>query len=337
MKMIGHHTDIKVVHVVVSLTMLFVFIWIPAHVLSTSIFVIQGLAQVSPLLIPGIIVAAWITASGLSTKATALFSESNIIILLMTAAVGALTPVCGVTVLPLMASLLGSGVPLYLVMAFWLSSPITDPAMFSVTAATLGMHFAIGKMVGAFFLGIFGGVVTMCFSKRPWAISSLRDNAVVGGLGNNSCESATTFYPAIWRDEDRKTLFKKEVYVITRLVLLCLIPAFAAEYALNGVLQPQAVSAYVGPDTWWAIPVAVLVGGPAYINGYAALPLTRALLDNGMSVGAAMAFLISGGAVSIWGAMAIFPVLKVKPFLLYITLAMTGSLIMGWLFGLFMR
>jgi len=78
--------------------------------------------------------------------------------------------------------------------------------------------------------------------------------------------------------------------------------------------------------------VAVFVGAPAYLDGYAALPLTRSLIDHGMSPGAAMAFLISGGVVSIWGAMAIFPVLKIRPFLLYMGLALAGSLASGWLF-----
>ena len=45
-----------------------------------------------------------------------------------------------------------------------------------------------------------------------------------------------------------------------------------------------------------------------------------------------MAFLISGGVVSIWGAMAIAPVLKLKPFLLYLVLAILGSLAAGYLF-----
>ena len=54
-----------------------------------------------------------------------------------------------------------------------------------------------------------------------------------------------------------------------------------------------------------------------------------------MSASAAMAFLVSGGVVSIWGAMAIFPVLKLKPFLLYLALAAVGSMISGWVFGMF--
>ena len=116
------------------------------------------------------------------------------------------------------------------------------------------------------------------------------------------------------------------------MILICLIPAFAAEYALNAALQPDALASYVGEDVWWAIPFAVFVGAPAYLDGYAALPLTRGLMDHGMSPGAAMAFLVSGGVVSIWGAMAIFPVLRVKPFLLYLALAISGSLVAGYVF-----
>jgi uncharacterized membrane protein YraQ (UPF0718 family) len=78
----------------------------------------------------------------------------------------------------------------------------------------------------------------------------------------------------------------------------------------------------------------VVVGAPAYIDGYAALPVTRGLIEHGMSPGAAMAFLVSGGVVSIWGAMAIAPVLKLKPFLLYLGLAVTGSLMAGYIFDL---
>ena len=81
------------------------------------------------------------------------------------------------------------------------------------------------------------------------------------------------------------------------------------------------------------MPFAVFVGAPAYVDGYAALPLTRALMDHGMAPGAAMAFLVSGSVVSIWGALAIFPVLKTRPFLLYLALAIVGSLLSGWIYG----
>ena len=174
--------------------------------------------------------------------------------------------------------------------------------------------------------------MTALLGGRPWARSALRNNALVGKMGQ-VCTSDEIVW-AVWRSPEHRRHFRAEFTAIARLVLICLIPAFAAEFILQSLLEPQALTVYVGGDVWWVIPLAVFVGAPAYLDGYAALPLTRSLMDHGMSPGAAMAFLVSGGVVSIWGAMAIFPVLRFKPFLLYLALAVTGSMAAGWIFGL---
>ncbi|MGZ2259423.1 permease [Roseobacter sp. A03A-229] len=304
----------------------------PDHLIGAAGFVIWGLVSVAPIVIPGIVLAAWIIASGADGRIAAAFEGRLLPSVLAASLVGALTPVCGVTVLPMMVGLLAAGVPLAPIMAFWLSSPVTDPAMLATTAATLGWAFAVGKTVGAFGIGVFGGTVTALFTTRGWARAALRDRGLASALLKPRCGAGQPFQPWVWQSESRRASFRTQFRATSRLILICLIPAFAAEYALNAALTPGALAAYVGEDQWWAIPAAVFVGAPAYIDGYAALPLTRALIDNGMSKGAAMAFLISGGVVSIWGAMAIAPVLKLKPFLLYLALAVSGSLAAGYLF-----
>ena len=206
--------------------------------------------------------------------------------------------------------------------------------MLATTAATLGFEFAWGKTIAAFGLGLFGGLATAVLAGGTWTHQPLRRNQIVGELGHQGCSGMGSFETAIWRSRARLVAFGQEAKATTRLILICLIPAFAAEYWLNEVLHPQALSAYVGTGAWWGVPLAAVVGAPAYLDGYAALPLTRGLIDHGMSHGAAMAFLVSGGVVSIWGAMAIFPVLKLRPFLLYLGLAITGSMAAGWMFGL---
>lgn len=306
-------------------------VW-PLQAWETSHFVAVGLLSVAPLVIPGILLAAWIMASGADAHIARAFEGRGFHAILAASAVGAVTPVCGVTVLPLMAGLLAAGIPLAPVIAFWLSSPITDPAMLATTAATLGLGFAVGKSVAAFGLGLWGGAVTSIFAKQEWASAPLRRNKIVGQLSQGGCGAPLAFEARVWKGAERKTVFRQSVLATTRLILICLIPAFAAEYALNAALQPEALSAYLGEDVWWAIPFSVFVGAPAYLDGYAALPLTRGLMDHGMSQGAAMAFLVSGGVVSIWGAMAIFPVLRLKSFLLYLALAVSGSLIAGYVF-----
>ena len=304
----------------------------PDRAADAARFVMWGLIVVAPIVIPGIVLAAWIIASGADAHIAGAFEGRTLRTVLAASLFGAITPVCGVTVLPLMAGLLAAGVPLAPIMAFWLSSPVTDPAMLATTAATLGLSFAIGKTLAAFGLGLFGGAITGLFVNTPWAMNALRDNGLARQLSAARCGEDRPFDPWVWRSEARRRSFSRQFWATTRLILICLIPAFAAEYALNAALTPGALAAYVGEDKWWAIPAAVFVGAPAYIDGYAALPLARGLIDNGMSEGAAMAFLVSGGVVSIWGAMAIAPVLKLKPFMLYLLLAVLGSLGAGYVF-----
>tara|TARA_R110002020_G_scaffold113518_26_gene261194 strand:- start:5605 stop:6627 length:1023 start_codon:yes stop_codon:yes gene_type:complete len=306
-------------------------VW-PGHAAGAAVFAVRGVAEVAPLIVPGILGAAWIIASGADAHIARAFEGRTPIAVLAASAIGAITPVCGVTVLPLMAGLLAAGVPLAPIMAFWLASPITDPAMLAATIATLGVAFAVGKTAAAFGLGLAGGLVTALFARRSWARRPLRDTRLARALSVGRCTDNRAFEPYIWRDPGRRRAFMQQAIATGRLILVCLFPAFAAEYALNAALTPGALAAHVGADRWWAIPAAVFVGAPAYIDGYAALPLVRALVDNGMSRGAAMAFMVSGGVVSIWGAMAIAPVLKTLPFLLYLTLAVAGALAAGYAF-----
>jgi uncharacterized membrane protein YraQ (UPF0718 family) len=307
----------------------------PQRSASTLWFVIDGLIEVAPLVVAGILVSAWVNASAAAGRIKAAFDGVRWRAILMASLIGAVTPVCGVTVLPLMAGMLAAGVPLAPVMAFWLSSPVTDPAMFSVTLATLGAQFAIAKTLFAFLLGVGGGYVTASPILQSWTTAPLRQGGVAAMLGKTSCSTPTDFDAAIWRQPERMRHFRAEILAMTKLIGICLTLAFAAEYLMQEFLQAETFAGMLGRQSNWAIPLAVFIGSPAYLDGYAALPLTRGLIEHGMSQGAAMAFLVSGSVVSIWGALAIAPVLRAKPFILYLALALFGSLAAGWIYDFY--
>jgi hypothetical protein len=77
-----------------------------------------------------------------------------------------------------------------------------------------------------------------------------------------------------------------------------------------------------------------LVGVPAYLNGYAALPLAAGLIEQGMSHSVAMAFLVAGGVSSLPAAIAVFALVRLPVFLSYLTFALVGSVIAGLLTGI---
>jgi hypothetical protein len=308
------------------------WLW-PQQFFATLEFVADAMLDVAVLVIPGILVSAWVNASGAGSGIRKAFSGAPLRAIVLASLIGAITPVCGVTVLPLMAGLLASGVPLAPVMAFWLSSPVTDPAMFAVTIATLGLHFGVYKTLFAFLLGLAGGLASASSIFHSWTAEPLRQGGLAASLTQGGACDSPEFEAAIWRQAARGRRFGHEVVAMTRLIGICLGFAFAAEHLMQQQLQPEAFAGLLGRESAWAIPLAVLVGSPAYLDGYAALPLARGLIDHGMSPGAAMAFLVSGSVVSIWGALAIMPVLKLRPFLLYLALALVGSAATGWIYN----
>ena len=105
--------------------------------------------------------------------------------------------------------------------------------------------------------------------------------------------------------------------------------AFLLESLMVAYVPAEAIAQYLGGDSLWAIPLAVIVGVPAYLNGYAAIPTVSALVDMGMAPGAGLAFMVAGGVTSIPAAMAVFALVRRPVFLWYLALGLSGSLAVG--------
>jgi hypothetical protein len=74
---------------------------------------------------------------------------------------------------------------------------------------------------------------------------------------------------------------------------------------------------------------------PAYLNSYVAPPLLAGLVEQGMSIGAAMAFMIAGGVSSIPAMAAVWSIVKRGVFVAYLGLGLTGAILSGVVFQLF--
>jgi len=77
--------------------------------------------------------------------------------------------------------------------------------------------------------------------------------------------------------------------------------------------------------------MAATVGVPLYACGGGTIPLLQQWLLNGMSMGSAAAFMITGPATKITNLGAVKIVLGMKHFILYLAFVMLFSLLSGWL------
>jgi uncharacterized membrane protein YraQ (UPF0718 family) len=118
---------------------------------------------------------------------------------------------------------------------------------------------------------------------------------------------------------------------------LFLLKWLALAYVLQAVLMryipAEAIAGVVGGEGLLPIIIAALVGMPAYLNSYVAPPLLAGLTEQGMSAGAAMAFMVAGGISSIPAMAAVWSLVKRAVFTAYIALGVTGAILSGALFG----
>lgn len=308
---------------------------IDANQAVTSIgFVAEALVGVSPFLLASILIAAYASASGADGLISRAFSGAPLMMILVASIAGGLSPFCSCGVIPLIAALLAMGVPLPAVMAFWLSSPIMDPSMFVLTTAVLGLPFAIGKTIAAVALGMIGGLITKTIEDAGLISNYLKDGIGNGGCGGGKVRNQNPVVWSFWAETERRVKFRSAFVSNTLFLGQWLTVAFLLESLMLAYIPAETVSTVIGQGDVLPVLIATIVGVPAYLNGYAALPVVSALIEQGMTEGAAMAFLVAGGVTSIPAAIAVWALVKLRVFALYIAISLVGSFSFGLLYNL---
>jgi uncharacterized protein len=85
--------------------------------------------------------------------------------IVLATAVGAFSPFCSCTVIPVVAGLLIGGVPLAPIMAFWVASPTMDPEIFALSVGFLGWDLAITRLVATLALSLAAGYLTLALTR----------------------------------------------------------------------------------------------------------------------------------------------------------------------------
>ena len=135
-----------------------------------------------------------------------------------------------------------------------------------------------------------------------------------------------------WHKPERRDLFVEEIRNNSVFLGKWMFFAFFLESIMIAYIPADWIANIVGNQSAFAIPLASVVGIPAYMNGYAAIPLISGLMKMGMTSGAAMAFITSGAVSSIPAALAVYALVKKSVFALYITFGLFGSMLAGYIF-----
>ena len=77
------------------------------------------------------------------------------------------------------------------------------------------------------------------------------------------------------------------------------------------------------------MPLTALLGVPVYTSNLTALPMIGGLLAQGVNRAAALAFLIAGPTTTLPAMAAVWGLVQRRVFLLYVSFALLGALVLG--------
>ncbi len=231
-------------------------------------------------------------------------------------AFGIASPLCMYGTIPIAASFSKSGIRDDWLAAFMMSSILLNPQLIIYSAA-LGTKALVVRIVSCFICGIAAGLLIRLFYKDGFF-------------------KFDGFSEPKSRDKD-KNLFLRFVKNLGRNVRATGL-YFLIGVVLSAVFQryvpSEWISAVFGGNEAWGVLMAATIGVPLYACGGGTIPLLQMWLADGMSLGSAAAFMITGPATKITNLGAVKIVLGIKRFLLYLAFVMLFSLVTGFLVNL---
>lgn len=239
---------------------------------------------------------------------------------IMGAAIGAITPFCSCSTIPMTVGFLRAGVPFGATMSFVLASPLLNPIILSMFFALLGWKACLAYGVVTFVISVVSGLV---LDKTGFA-RQVRNVRVSGGIQEQ--KKLSTFRAKLQR------AFTGACGDFTG-VFLFLVMGVAVGAAIYGYVPNDFVVRVAGPDNPLAIPVAALIGVPLYVRAETVIPIGVALTQKGMSLGAVIALVVGGAGMSIPEMSMLAAIFKPRLVAVFVTIVFLAAVMAGFVFN----
>jgi len=238
---------------------------------------------------------------------------------------GAVTPFCSCSSIPLFIGFVKGGIPLGVTFSFLITSPLINEVAVAMFLGMFGLKITSIYVISGILLGVIGGFV----------------------LGKLKLENELTdFVKNIRENNTAQIVIKKGTIIknlpsilreslsIVRKVLLYILIGISIGAVIHGFVPTGFFEHYISKNNPFAVPIAVLMGVPMYSNAAGVLPIIQALIQKGVPIGTALAFMMAIVGLSLPEAILLKKVMKIKLLLIFFGVISLFIIILGYLFNI---
>jgi hypothetical protein len=238
---------------------------------------------------------------------------------------GAVTPFCSCSSVPLFIGFVEAGIPLGVTFSFLIASPMINEVAVVILLGILGLKLTLMYVAAGLTVAYVGGIVMERFRPERW----VEDYVWKIQMGETGLPEPDTSLSG------RHHYAWSEVKEIVGRLWKWVIAGIAVGAIFHGYVPESWVTEHLGgQDNWLAVPGAVLLGVPLYSNATGVIPVAEAMLGKGVAIGTTLAFMMSIAALSLPEMIILRKVIRWPALALYAGVLVLAFILVGWGFNL---
>jgi uncharacterized membrane protein YraQ (UPF0718 family) len=237
---------------------------------------------------------------------------------------GAVTPFCSCSSVPLFIGFVEAGIPLGVTFSFLIASPMINEVAVVLLIAIMGWKLTLLYVIAGLSVAYVGGVVMERFHPERW-VEAYVWKIQMGQVAQPAVDTSL---------RGRHEFAIGEVREIVRRIWLWVLIGIGAGALFHGYVPQAWAENLTGQYNFLAVPMAVILGVPLYSNAVGVIPLAEAMLAKGVAVGTTLALMMSIAAISLPELLILRKVIRLPGLLLFVSVLTVAIILVGWTFNL---
>ncbi|RKZ46591.1 MAG: permease [Candidatus Parabeggiatoa sp. nov. 2] len=237
---------------------------------------------------------------------------------------GAVTPFCSCSSVPLFIGFVEAGIPLGVTFSFLIASPMINEIAVVLLIGIMGWKLTLLYVIAGLTIAYVGGVVMERFHPEKW-VESYVWKIQMGQVAQPAIDTSL---------RGRHEFAIGEVKEIVRRIWLWVLIGIGAGALFHGYVPQAWAENLTGQYNFLAVPMAVILGVPLYSNAVGVIPLAEAMLAKGVAIGTTLALMMSIAAISLPELLILRKVIRLPGLLLFVSVLTVAIVLEGWTFNL---
>ncbi len=238
---------------------------------------------------------------------------------------GMVTPFCSCSSIPLFVGFLEAGIPLGVTFTFLITSPLLNEVALALFAGMFGIKITLLYISAGLAAGIAGGFV----------IGRLHMERYIADFVRSAKTGQTTL--SLKKSRSLSLIIKSisaEAFSITAKIIPYVLAGIAAGSLIHGYVPDGFFRKYLVKAGPFGVPAAVILAVPLYSNASGIIPVLQSLVEKGVPLGTAMAFMMAAVGVSFPEALILKKVMKLPLLITFFSTVTAGIIFIGYIFNI---